>query len=95
MQPLEIAEQEKFEIGDVMKRELWKELFLKEWWFLVLVIAGSLLVFHLLPTILPDVSFFTFFYRTGWDLGDFVFFALIISAYLVRAIGWAIKRAIH
>ncbi len=70
---------------------LGKKLF-KEWACLVLSIAGALLVWHLLPRMFSDEYYIDFLIRTGWNLGDFVFCALVISVYLVRAVLWTKKR---
>ncbi len=75
-----------------MNREIWQKRLFKEWACLVLSVTAALLVWHLLPRILSNERYIDFYIRTGWNLGDFAFVALILSVYLVRAILWTIKR---
>jgi len=70
----------------------WKNRLFKEWSFLMLTLLGAVLIWHLLPRFFSDRPYFTFYSKTGWNFGDFVFFALIISVYTLRAIKWPIKR---
>jgi hypothetical protein len=79
-----------------MKSEVWKKRLIKEWTCLLLSVAGgfagSLVAIYVLPGIIPIESYINFIIRTGWALADFVFVAVILSVYLVRAILWTIKR---
>ena len=70
----------------------WKDRIIKEWAWLIFTVAGSLMIWHLLPRFIPDKTFFIFYFRTGYNLGDFVFVALIVSVYLVRIILWSLKQ---
>lgn len=70
----------------------WKNRLFKEWSVLILTLLGAVLLWHLLPRFFSDQTYFTFQSKTGWNLGDFAFFALIISVYAVRAIKWLIER---
>jgi len=76
-----------------MRNGDWKKRIFKEWSFLVLTLLGAVLIWHLLPRFFPDRTYFTFYSKTGWNLGDFVFFSLIILVYAVRSLRWLIKRA--
>jgi len=81
--------------SEIRKKRLLKVL--KEWLCLFLSIAGgfagALLVIYVLPDIIPIESYINFIICTGWALADFVFIAVPISVYLVRAILWTVKRA--
>ena len=55
-------------------------------------VVGSLLIWHLLPRIVSDKSYWDFYCYTGYNLGDFVFVSLIASVYLVRFILWSLKQ---
>ncbi len=72
-----------------------KKLF-KEWTCLVLSFTGALLcamlLWFYLPGTIPVEFYIKFYDRTGLNLGDFVFFGVIISVYLVRAIAWALEQ---
>jgi hypothetical protein len=70
----------------------WKKRIFKEWSFLMLTLLGAVLIWHLLPRFFSEQTYFSFHYKTGWNFGDFVFFALIIPVYAVRAIKWRIER---
>jgi hypothetical protein len=76
-----------------MRNGDWKKRIFKEWSFLLLTLLGAVLIWHLFPRFFSDRTYFTFYSKTGWNLGDFAFFALIISVYAVRALKWLIKQA--
>jgi hypothetical protein len=82
--------------GYNMNSEILKKRLIKEWTCLLLSVAGgfagALLVIHVLPGIISVESYINFIIRTGWAMADFVFVAVILSVYLVRAILWTIKR---
>ena len=82
----------KLDPGNIMNSEILKKIFY-EWVCLVFTVIGALVVWHILPRVFSNHNYIDFYMRTGWNLGDFVFIALIISVYLIRAILWAIKRA--
>lgn len=69
-----------------------KNRLFKEWSFLMLTLLGAVLIWHLLPRFFSDKTYFTFHSKTGWNLGDFAFFSLIISVYAFRVIKWLIKH---
>jgi hypothetical protein len=78
-----------------MDKETLKKRLMKEWTCLVLSVTGAMLVFtFILPRVISDDSYCTFYTRTGWNLGDFVFVSLIILVYLVRVIAWSMQRAL-